>query len=167
MPLRMASKFFSLEVNPEAEYPFGRKGLALVGAWNQLAGPGISGVLLLDGDVAIDPLDHRHMLKAIDQEPDVVHTAPVLLWPVSTHLQDWVWGHGSNGRYSQKDKNADLDMFTFCYTYLPARLIRSCIEHGMAEWKYPTLDNKVCQEARSIGMEVRVVRDARPKHLNY
>ena len=168
MPLRIASKFFTLEVNPEPAHPFGRKGLALAGAWDQLAGPDIAGMLILDGDVAIDPLDHKHMIKAIDDEPHMlVHTAPVVLWPVSTHLENWVWGHGRNSRYSQDDGEEDLDMFTFCYTYLPRKLVESCIEHGLARWTYPHVDSNFCKAARSIKMPVHVVRDARPKHLNY
>jgi hypothetical protein len=168
MPLGMARKFFTLEVNPEAAYPFGRKGLALAQAWKQLAIPDTAGMLLLDGDVAIDPLDQEHMLKAIDKEPhNVVHTAPVILWPVSTHLEYWVWGHGGNGRYTQVDNNTDLDMFTFCYTYLPRKLVESCVENGLAQWTYPTVDYNVCKEAKSIKMGINVVRDAKPKHLNY
>jgi hypothetical protein len=168
MPLRMASRFFTLDVNPEPEYPFGRKGLALTGAWNQLTSSDVAGMLILDGDVAIDPNDHEHMLRAIDKEPDdVVHTAPVLLWPTSTHHGTWVWGHGRNGRYSQEDTDEDLDTFTFCYTYLPRTLIESCIEHGLAAWTYPRVDRNVCRQARSAGMRVHVVREARAKHLNY
>lgn len=168
MALPIASKFFTLEVNPEPAHPFGRKGLALAGAWNQLAGPNIAGMLILDGDVAIDPLDHQHMLKAIDAEPhNVVHTAPVLLWPASTHLNTWVWGHGPNSRYSQEDTDEGLDMFTFCYTYLPRRLMQSCLDNGLTEWAYPGVDKKFCNQARAINMPVRIVRDARPKHLNY
>lgn len=168
IPLRIASSFFTLEINPEPEYPFGRKGLALAGAWRQLAGPDISGILLLDGDVAIDPLDHAHMLKAIDQEPDsTVHTAPVLLWPISTHLETWVWGHGSHGRYSQDGDDKDLNVFTFCFTYLPRKLIEACLGHGLANWGYPGVDHNICEEAKSMGIPVHVVWDARAKHLNY
>lgn len=168
IPLRIASKYFTLEICPEPAHPFGRKGLALAGAWRQLQAPNIAGMLLLDGDVAIDPIDHEHMLKAIDGEPDnVIHTAPVVLWPVSTHLGSWVWGHGSNGQYSQADHDDGLDMFTFCYTYLPRKLIEACIEQGLDEWTYPAVDRTVCKVARSIGMPVHVVRDAKPKHLNY
>lgn len=168
IPLRIASKFFRLEVNPEPQYPFGRKGLSLAGAWKQLAGPDIAGMLLLDGDVAIDPHDYDRMLKAIDTAPEVVHTAPVKLWPISTHLKNWVWGHGRNGRYSQDNPADDeLDTFTFCYTYLPRKLIEACIDKGLSTWAYPGVDRNVCEVARSIGMPVRLVRDCRPKHLNY
>jgi hypothetical protein len=168
MPLRMASKFFTLDINPEPAHPFGRKGLALTGAWKQLTGPDVAGMLLLDGDVAIDPLDHEHMIQAIDKEPhDIVHIAPVLLWPTSTHHGTWVWGHGRNGRYSQEDTGEDLDTFSLCYTYLPRKLIEACIEHGLPAWTYPHVDRNVCTQARSLKMPVNLVRGANPKHLNY
>jgi hypothetical protein len=82
IPLRIASKYFTLHVAPEPAHPFGRKGLALAGAWHQLTGPDIAGMLILDGDVAIDPHDHHHMLAAIDKDPhDTIYTAS-RRWPV-------------------------------------------------------------------------------------
>jgi hypothetical protein len=168
MDLRMASKFFTIDINPEPAYPLGRKGLVLASAWNQLTDPQVTGMLILDGDVAIDPLDHEHMLRAIDKEPhDAVHTAPVRLWPTSTHHGTWVWGHGRNGRYSQEDTDDGIDSFTFCYTYLPRQLIEACIESGLPAWAYPRVDRNVCRQARALAMPVHVVRDAQPKHLNY
>ena len=168
IPLRIASSYYTLHYGPEPAHPFGRRGLAMAGAWQQLAGPDIAGMLILDGDVAIDPHDHRHMLQAIDKDPhDTVHAAPVRLWPVSTHLTDWVWGHGADGRFSQNDTDDHIDIFTFCFTYLPRRLMQACITSGLAEWTYPGVDGKFCQQARTIGMAVSVVREARPKHLNY
>jgi hypothetical protein len=168
IPLRIASKYFTLHVAPEPAHPFGRKGLALAGAWHQLTGPDIAGMLILDGDVAIDPHDHHHMLTAIDKDPhDTIHTAPVRLWPVSTHQPDWVWGHGTAGRFTQNDTDHNLDTFTFCYTYLPRRLIDTCITAGLPDWTYPTVDSQFCHHARTINMPVTIVRDAAPKHLNY
>ena len=144
---------------------WGGRGLAMAGAWNQLGG-GCEGMLCLDGDVAIDPIDHDAMFDAIDVEPTAVHIAPVKLWPVSTHLDGWVWGHGVNSRFSAKDPSRP-DCFTFCYTYLPRRLIESCIKAGLEEWMYPGVDKHVSRVAREIGISIRVVRSCQPKHLNY
>ena len=167
IPLRIADKFFTLEVNPEIEYPLGRKGLCLVRMWQQLAQPDFTGMLLLDGDVAIDPYDYDVMLEAIGKEPELIHTAPVRLWPVSTHVDGWVWGHGIEGRYRQIDRTYQLDMFTFCFTYLPRQLIEFCISGGMADWCFPHVDRNVCREAKELGTKVNLVRKATPKHLNY
>jgi hypothetical protein len=168
IPLRIASKYYTLHVDPEPAHPFGRKGLAIAGAWHQLAGPDIAGMLILDGDVAIDPHDHQHMLQAIDKDPhNTIHTAPVILWPTSTHTDSWVWGHGTGGHFTQDDTDDNLDTFTFCYTYLPRRLMEACLTSGLTEWTYPGVDGKFCHQARTIGTPVNVVRSASPKHLNY
>jgi hypothetical protein len=168
IPLRIASRYHTLHYGPEPAHPFGRRGLAMAGAWHQLTNPAIAGMLVLDGDVAIDPHDHHHMLTAIDTDPDsTVHTAPVILWPTSTRLTDWVWGHGTGGRFSQHDTDEHLDMFTFSFTYLPRKLLDACITAGLDTWTYPGVDTKFCDEARALGMPVHIVRSARPKHLNY
>lgn len=168
IPLGMSKAFYSLEINPETAYPFGRKGLALTSAWQQLETSDIAGMLLLDGDVAIDPLDHMHMLDAIDHDSTIIHTAPVYLWPVSTHVAQWVWGFGQNGRYSQRDYGGEnLDTFTFCYTFLPRKLISAAIEAGMAEWQYPKVDKSMCKLSKKLGIAINVVWEADAKHLNY
>ena len=164
IPLRLG-RFHDLHVAPEPGWPFGRKGLALAGAWRQLATPAAAGMLLLDGDVAADPADRDAMLAAIDAEPEAVHAAPVRLWPVSTHLPRWVWGHGRGG-YGTEDTD-DPDTFTFCFTFLPRALISGCLRAGLAEWAYPHVDRNTCEQARALGIPVRVVRDAYPVHLNF
>jgi hypothetical protein len=166
IPLRIASRFYALEVNPEPEYPFGRKGLGLARTWQQLAEPGAAGMLLLDGDVAIDPHDFDHMLAAIDKRPGAVHTGLVRLWPVSTRLDRWVWGHGRDG-YSRQLNPGVLNTFSFCFTYLPRALIEHCIEQGMEEWRYPHVDVNTCKAARELGIQVHLAAEVRPVHLHY
>lgn len=168
IPLPISNRFYTLQVNPEPEYPFGRRGLAYTRTWQQLQTPKIEkGMLLLDGDVAIDPLDHAHMLDAIHENSAIIHTAPVYLWPISTHVESWVWGFGKNNRYTQNEDDTDLDMFTFSYTYLPRKLIEESIEAGMAEWQYPRVDKNMWKLNKKLGIEVHVVWDADAKHLNY
>jgi hypothetical protein len=167
IPLRISRRFFTLDFGPEPEFPFGRKGLAIARAWQQLAAPDVTGMLILDGDVAIDPVDLAVMMAAIHAEPDAIHTAPVRLWPVSTRLERWVWGHGRGGRHSQEDPDEDLDAFTFCFTYLPRELIEHCTGHGMESWMFPHVDKQVCLAAAELDLPVRLVRGAQPKHTNY
>ena len=165
IPLREAKKYYTLHVGPEAEFPFGRKGLALAGAWKQLATPGCAGMLILDGDVAIDPHDTTAMLTAIQAEPEAVHAAPVKLWPASTKRDGCVWGHG-RGDFSTEDPD-DPDLFGFSFTYLPRKLIEASIKAGLPEWSYPNVDRMTRKTAQQMKLPVRVVRQATPKHLNY
>ncbi len=155
----------TLHINPEPAYPFGRKGLSLAGAWRQLAKPLSSGAILLDGDVAIDPLDQEAMFAAISAQPEAVNTAPARLWEASTHQPGWLWAHGHHV-FSQLDTDTP-DVFTFCFTYLPRRLIEDCLENGLASWTYPHVDKKVAARARALSIPVNVVRAATPKHLNF
>jgi hypothetical protein len=156
--------FHTVHVGPEPDWPFGRRGAAMAGAWRQLGGRA-DGMLVLDGDVAADPLDKVAMFAAIEEDHRVVHVAPVRLWPASTHRHSWVWGHG-RGDFSQEDTD-DPDLFTFSFTYLPLRLIETCIRAGMAGWHYPHVAERMRVESQRMGMVVRVVRAAAPKHMNY
>jgi hypothetical protein len=159
--------FHMLHIGPEVEYPFGRKGLAITRAWQAMYdSPDIVGLIILDGDVVIDPLDQAAMHEAINNDPDIVHVAPAKLWPVSTKVIDnWVWGHGK-GEFSQSFVN-DPDIFSFCYTYLPKELVIASISAGMPKWTYPTVDKNVSLIARKMGLKVNVVMSASPKHIHY
>jgi hypothetical protein len=88
-----AVRWFDLHVGPEPGYPFGRRGLAIARAWEQLGNRKDAGMLMMDGDVAIDPLDLAAMGDAIAQTPKMVLVGPVRLWPASTMRESWVWGH--------------------------------------------------------------------------
>jgi hypothetical protein len=164
IPLRIRG-FYTLHIEPDAAHPFGRKGAALAAAWSKLATEGTTGMVILDGDVAVDPYDLAAMYAAVNTDPAAVHVAPVRLWPVSTKMRAWIWGHGKT-RFSQEDP-PEVDMFGFSFTYLPALLVRSMIRHGLAGWEYPHVDEKARGRARALGLAVNVVRDATPKHLNY
>jgi hypothetical protein len=163
LPLR----YHRLRVDPEPGYPFGRKGRQLAAAWRQLAGPEFDGMLILDGDVMIDPADHQAMLAAIDERPGIVHTAPARIWPASTKRPGWVWSHWAGTGPSQIIDTDDVDWFSFCYTYLPAELITRCIRAGLRGWRYPGVDMQVSQQARAAGIPVNVVLDCTPKHLHW
>lgn len=162
---RISRRFYTVYVDPLPGYPLGRKGLQLASAWRTLSTPGTAGLVILDGDVAIDPRDLAAMLAAIELEPKLVHVAPVRLWPVSTKQDRWIWGHGWR-RFSRDDPE-QVDMFGFSFTYLPRRLVEACIAEGLADWTYPHVDEYTRRRARALGLGVRVVRAASPKHMNY
>ena len=162
---QMSRRFFTLHVGPEPEYPFGRKGLALASAWRQLSHKAQSGMLLLDGDVIIDPEDFRLMLRAIHDNDSIVHVAPVRIWPASTHKKDWTWAHWAREASQQVDDSPRW--FSFCFTYLPRSLIDRALQDGLCDWTYPVVDARVSESARRMGLRVSVVRDCWPKHLNF
>lgn len=159
--------FRDLHVMPEPEFPFGRKGLMFCRAWEEL-GPsnGANGMLILDGDVAIDPHDSRAMHQALYAYPECVWVAPVRLWPISHLGREWTWGHGKHGQFTQEDID-DPDMFSFSFTFLPAALCEALDESGAKHWTYPQVDLQTWELATSLGIKVRVVRDCQPKHMHW
>ena len=73
-------RFHTTHITPEPGYPFGRKGLVLTRVWAALGGDA-AGMLTLDGDVAVDPVDHAAMMASIDTGPEMVWVAPVACGP--------------------------------------------------------------------------------------
>jgi hypothetical protein len=157
--------FHSLRIGPEPGFPFGRKGLALAGAWRQLSGRRTDGLLILDGDVAADLIDLAAMRAAIHVEPDAVHTAPVRLWPASTHEASWVWAHWD--REMTQEENWAPRRFSFCFTYLPRRLIDASVKAGLETWTFPHVDRLVSAAAEREKIPVRVVKGCAPRHLHF
>jgi hypothetical protein len=168
IPLTIARSFYHLRIGPTESHPFGRKGYALATAWRRLNRTGqLSGMLILDGDVAIDPYDYKAMQLAIDTYPDAVHVAPVRLWPVSTGRETWVWGHWKGPDPSQNFCDSQPDWFGFSFTYLPAMLIELSIRAGLRRWEYPSVDSQVSWTAKRTKTPVKVVSACHPKHLHY
>jgi hypothetical protein len=167
-PLHLAGvNMKDLHVAPETSAPFGRKGLALASAWAQLVDPDMGGMLILDGDVVIDPYDYVQMYAAIQKDPAAVHIAPVRLWPVSKNdLDGWAWGHCRDGQFTQ-EMTLDPDFFSFNFTYVPRRVIELAVKAGLKNWQYPQVDRFMSRTARQAGVTMSVVTACRPKHLHY
>ncbi len=160
------ARFLPLFVNPEPEYPTGRKGLVMAAGWEVLGKRAKSqGMLVLDGDVAVDPSHVATMLAAIDSDPGCVWTAPVKIWPTSTHRQDWVWAHWDD-KASQELSNT-AKWFSFNFTYLPAALLDHAIKAGMKRWVYPRVDANMSATAAKLGIKGRVVPECFPVHLHF
>ena len=151
-------------IDPEPEYPSGRKGLVIARQWKQLSEDAV-GLVLLDGDVVIDPYDNAVMGDAVTAEPAAVHVAPVKIWPRSTKYDGWRWGHGVDG-YTQQGVEI-INTFTFNFTYLPRELVDICILNGMEEWTYPHVDRNVVKLAQAIPTPVRLVQGIEAKHVNF
>jgi hypothetical protein len=156
--------FYDVIIRPEPEYPAGRKGLAIAGAWTQL-GRDADGLLILDGDVAIDPHVFSRMFDMIGSYPGDVLTAPAKIWPVSTHRESWVWSHWTE--QASQEIEPEARWFSFCFTYLPRRLLDSAVRNGLRKWTYPRVDASMSKEAQRLGIPVQVVKDCSPLHLNW
>src|SRR5512146_2566976 len=68
--------FHLIEVNPEPAHPKGRKGLVLASAWRQMANDKDVGMLIVDGDVVIEPTDLSTMIGHVLSDVRAVWTAP-------------------------------------------------------------------------------------------
>ena len=171
-PLRIHTyNMRELHVSPEPAHPFGRKGLVLASAWQQLGTAEgqlpAAGMLLLDGDVMIDPHDMIMMHGAILTEPTAVHTAPVRLWPVSKNdLEGWAWGHWKNSQPGQGECD-DPDFFSFNFTYVPRAVLDAAVKSGLKGWQFPNVDRRMSAVARATKTPIRVVKDCLPKHMHY
>lgn len=177
IPLPLPGAWHAVHVSPEPGYPAGRKGLQLAGAWDQYAGPRTDGMLIMDGDVVADLADVREMLRAIDVAPRSVWTAWARLWrpvPGVTPWPGWVWGHWAEQPSQARPapparEGAPFPMprwFSFCFTYLPRRLIDDCRRHGLESWTFPHVDTRVSQRAQVLGLPVGVV-DCEVKHVHW
>lgn len=162
-----AVRWFDLHVGPEPGRPFGRRGLAIAGAWAQLGNRECRGMLMMDGDVAIDPLDLAAMGDAIGQDPAMVLVGPVRLWPASTMRPSWVWGHWTAGPGPTQEMITEPDRWGLGFTYLPRRLLELAAAAGLKQWTFPNVDVRMSDVARRHGIRARVVEDCHPKHLHY
>jgi hypothetical protein len=161
------TRWFDLHVGPEPGWPFGRKGLALDGAWRQLRSRGCAGMLVLDGDVAVDPLDYAAMGGAIHADPRAVHVGPVRLWPASTMRESWAWGHWRTGAGPGQEWCEEPDRWTFGFTFLPRRLLHAAGREGLRDWAFPGVDLRMAATAKKWGIPARVVPGCYPKHMHY
>lgn len=173
---RTHPSFREYSVYPTNEHPNGQKGLLLANAWNNISKPTSDGLIICDGDVVIDPSDYSQMLGHIVTDREAVWTAPVRLWPIATQFPEWIWAHrkmvNTNRPVAEvvRDWQEDIEdpeMFSFCFTYLPRRLMEGAIKTGLKDKIYPGVDWFMWDTAKSLNIPVKVVRGCYPKHLNY
>jgi hypothetical protein len=166
IPIPNAGNFHTLHIIPTPEHPFGEKGKALAGAWKQLGYAKVDGMLILDGDVVIEPGDMENMLAAIHGHDKMVVTAPARIWPKSTKRKSWVWAHWST-EASQVMETKNIRWFTFNFTYLPKKVIEQALKDGLADWTFPSVDKRMSEAAVRAGVPVHVAENVSPKHLNF
>lgn len=137
--------------------------------WQALRAMDYPGVIWMDPDIAIDPLDAENMADSIDLEPDSVHVAPHRLWPASTGRQEWVWGHGlwgDNAPVMTQIISTPVEWFAMGFTYTPRRLLNIAFSH-LPFWEYGMVDMGLSRLAREYDIPARLVLDCRPKHLHF
>lgn len=166
LKIPLPGNFFTLNIRPSAEYPFGEKGKAIAGAWRQLSNNHVDGMLMLDGDVVIEPVDLSNMMAAIHTHDKMVVIAPARIWPKSTKRKRWVWAHWSS-EASQDMETENIRWFTFNFTYLPRKVIEQAVEDGLSTWTYPSVDKRMSDSAAKAGVPVFVAENVLPKHLNF
>lgn len=167
LSIRIPGAFYTLRVNPSSEYPFGEKGKVLAGAWKQLdPDHKMDGLLILDGDVAIEPIDLTNMLAAIHHHDKMVVVAPARIWPISTKRSQWAWAHWS-AKASQVMERENIRWFSFNFTYLPRQVIEQALSDGLINWTYPSVDKRMSDSAFKAGVKVHVAENVYPKHLNF
>ena len=166
----LPGRWHDLHFGPEPGCPAGRRGLALTSAWEAYAtGTRATGLLMLDGDMAIDPRDVSLMLGYIDADPDQVWTAPYRIWPASTGRPHWTWAHWPGGPHDASQR-LETEKIAWCglgFTYLPRALIQDCQAAGLRHWRFPSVDTKICQRAAALHIPIGVADQCEPKHLNF
>jgi hypothetical protein len=178
VPVKRHPSFTVYDIEPEPGWPVGRKGLLLASLWKNLSQSNSDGIFICDADVAIDQADMDAMINAVCHYPEVVHVAPVKLWPRATGLPAWVWGHrrpvtapGATNQEIMAAWQEDIEdptMFSFNFTYLPRRLIEGAVKSGLKDWIYPHVDENMSKLAQELGIPVRVVRNGcSPRHMHY
>lgn len=156
--------FKDIHLSATPAFPVGRKGLALISYWEQMQRmrPYI-GMVLMDGDVAIDPLDVRIMQICIMESPKAVLTAPIRLW----YGGDWYWSHrGADNELDKFDPDA-ISFFSFGFTFLPKALLDKAAETGIASECYPYVDEFMSNLAMTMGLEIKLADGCTPKHMHF
>jgi hypothetical protein len=167
IPIRIPGAFYTLHVDPSSAFPFGQKGMVLAGAWKQLDPDNkMDGMLIIDGDVAIDPLDLSNMLAAIHHHDKMVVVAPARIFPISTKRSEWSWAHWSV-KASKEMETKNIRWFSFNFTYLPRRVIEQALTDNLVAWTYPSVDKRMSDAAFKAGVGVYVAESVYPKHLNF
>ena len=158
-----------IRVAPEPDAPRGRKAALMAEYWRHIRGSGVAGVIWQDPDIVADPDDLAAMRRHAETWPGMVHVAVHKLWPASTMLPDWVYGHGvMDGErpvLSQK-LSGRADWFALGLTYTPAQLLDLAIPH-MPAWQFGQVDSGLGAVARQHRIPGRAVTAARPKHLHF
>ena len=165
LPDLIGRTFKDLHIGPSESYPTGRRGLAMAHYWENMRNhiPDCIGMLTIDGDVAIDPVDMDAMLGAISHHRYEVVTAPIRLWYEKT----WYWAHRDASNELSKVPGEPIVYFSFGFTFIPRELMEGAILQGLRLWCYPYVDESMSMVANDLSIKVYVTQQAQPKHMHY
>lgn len=158
-----------LDVQPDAEFPQGRKGLLSAELWRALSARGEAGVLWLDPDIAADLDDLASMRAAVNLSPQDVHTATVKLWPASTGRASWMYGHRLTGTVSELEGQRWCQRpryWTTSMVWTPSRLLDLALP-GLPERPWQGFDLWLNELSLAHDITAWAVHDCRPKHLHF
>lgn len=157
--------FKDLHIQPSARYPVGQKGMALAHYWNTMQlHRTYHGILILDGDVAIDPGDLSAMLTAIEEAPLSVLTTPMRVWYDGREY----WSHrGRDGELHNGPIQGPIHYFSFGFTYIPRELMTKAVNEGLALQVYPYVDEWLSKYAVKWNFAIELITGCYPKHMHF
>jgi len=126
-------------------------------------------ILLLEWDVALEPLERRRFEQLVAEAPDQVQVAPYRLYPTSTGLSEPVWAHraGRHGERWISFGEPTCDHFGFGLVYLPWALVLRYLEAGPinSQTSWFNDSNFSLWHYAQVGRPVPVHWEVRPVHL--
>jgi hypothetical protein len=155
--------FFEVVMTGDAEHPHGRRGMWMSRCWDYAQAHEADGLLCLDGDTAVDPVDVAVMCEAIENDDVSVHTTPVRLYPP---YDEWHWAHGRN-HYTQECVIKGINLFGFAFTWLPGSLLNACVDAGLENWVFPMVNKNVSAIAQEKRYKVNLVPNVWPVHVHW
>lgn len=139
-------------------------------AWEH-QGPS-TGLVVLEQDIAIEPVHLSQLDDLILLYPSHVAVAPYVLWPKSTGREEPVWSCGDIGSFGLRVYHhariappARPKWFSLGCTYLPARLLEAAPDVD-GNWDYPVLDTRLSELAARLGYPCRTTQ-APAVHLHW
>lgn len=145
-------------------------GATLVELWR--AFPNISGVRVLEWDLAVEPEDLDSMECAIATRPGAIICAAYRLYSPDG---SWAWAHRahlSEGHYDEWGGSMDIGGMAYLtypclgLTYLPNQLFEAGADR-IAASAYPFTDEVIRAVARDAGIDAWLQPGAFPKHLHW
>lgn len=142
---------------PQPDAPYGRYGASLIRTFREV--PDAPGLVILEQDIAGDPLVVQEMEQAVVSNPDAIWAVPYRLYATSTGRHSPIWAHRGglpsawNGMESDYPCPEEPRAVGLGCTYLPKILIEhmASIEYT-PDLDYPVLDTTLSHMATTLGI---------------
>lgn len=126
-------------------------------------------MILMDPDIVADPHDLKQMHHNVEAYPDTAQITEHILWPATTHHDDWVWAFGpvENGKaILTQNFMKHPQWIANGFTYWPRRLLDIALPH-MPYFDPLTEDINLSRFARENGIIMRVITAPGVKHVHF